>query len=149
QLVISGHLGAVERAMTLAQEKKAKKVVRLNVSGAFHSPLVAPAQEELVAYINNFRLRDASVDVICNAAASRIRSREEIVDALSRQLTSPVLWSDSMLLLTESWEGEIIEAGPGRVLSGLLKRINRKRTVKNAGTAEELRQAVVPAEVLE
>lgn len=138
QIVISGHVEAVERAMKAAEENGARKVVRLNVSGAFHSPLVAPAQEELVEYIRSFNVRDAEADIICNADARRVRSRDEIVDALSRQLTSPVLWSDSMRVLATDWDGEVIEVGPGNVLAGLMKRIDRKVEVRGAGTAEQL-----------
>jgi [acyl-carrier-protein] S-malonyltransferase len=138
QIVISGHIVAVEKAMEKAAAKGAKKVIRLNVSGAFHSPLVAPAQNELVEYIGSFDLRDAAVDVVCNADAGIVRSRAEIVDALSRQLTSPVLWSDSMETLLSRWNGPVIEAGPGKVLAGLLKRIDRDREAVPAGTLEDI-----------
>ena len=138
QVVISGHTKAVERAMAAAQARGAKKVIPLNVSGAFHSPLVASAQRELVEYIESFAFRDARVGVVCNADAKVITKREEIVDALSRQLTSPVLWSDSMTALCARWGGPILEVGPGKVLAGLLKRIDGTRSVQNVGTAEEL-----------
>ncbi len=144
QIVVSGHIDAVERAMTLATERGAKKAVRLNVSGAFHSPLVRSAQEELVAYIEQFPLADARVDLICNAEARVVRTREEIVDALSRQLTSPVLWSDSMERLFEMWDGPAIEVGPGKVLKGLARRIDSSRAVETVGTAEELEKYVAP-----
>jgi [acyl-carrier-protein] S-malonyltransferase len=137
QLVISGHVGAVERAMKLAEERGARKVVRINVSGAFHSPLVASAGRELVQYIKNFSFRDASVGVVCNADATVIVRSAEIVDALSRQLTSPVLWADSMAVLCARWSGPILEVGPGKVLAGLLKRIEGARSVQNVGTVEE------------
>lgn len=138
QIVISGHVGAVERAMREAQAKGAKKVIPLNVSGAFHSPLVASAQHELVEYIRSFDFSDASVGVVCNAGAKVIVKREDIIDALSRQLTSPVLWSDSMVALCHQWSGPILEVGPGKVLAGLLKRIDASRPVQSAGSAEEL-----------
>jgi len=144
QIVVSGHIDAVERAMALAAERGAKKAVRLNVSGAFHSPLVRSAQEELVAYIERFTLADARVDLICNADARVVRTKEEIVDALSRQLTSPVLWSDSMERLFAIWDGPAIEVGPGKVLKGLAKRIDPSRTVETVGTAEELEKYVAP-----
>ncbi len=142
QIVVSGHIEAVDRAMKLAEEKGVRKVVKLNVSGAFHSPLVAPAQEELVDYIKSFEIRDISADVVCNADAKVVKRREQIIDALSRQLTSPVLWSDSMKLLAAEWGGAILEVGPGRVLSGLMKRIDRARTVETVGTADQLSQVI-------
>ncbi len=142
QIVISGHIEAVDRAMKLAEDKGVRKVVKLNVSGAFHSPLVAPAQDELVEYIKSFEIKDTTADVVCNADAKIIRRREEIIDALSRQLTSPVLWSDSMSVLTAGWDGEILEVGPGKVLSGLMKRIDRARSVETVGTADQLTQVI-------
>ena len=144
QIVISGHTKAVDRAMAAAQARGAKKVIPLNVSGAFHSPLVASAQRELVEYIESFEFGDARVGVVCNADAKVITKREEIVDALSRQLTSPVLWSDSMTALCAQWGGPILEVGPGRVLAGLLKRIDGTRSVQNVGTAEELAKRLAP-----
>lgn len=144
QIVISGHIEAVEKAMELATEKGAKKAIRLNVSGAFHSPLVAPAQADLVEYIKSFTLHNAEVGIICNADAKTIKTRIEIIDALSRQLTSPVLWSDSMKVMGREWDGDIMEVGPGKVLSGLMKRIDRTRKVINVGTAQELQKLLEP-----
>ncbi len=138
QIVVSGHLGAVERAMKAAAARGAKKTIPLNVSGAFHSPLVAGAEKELVAYIESFALRGASIGVVANADARIVRTREEIVDALSRQLTSPVRWSESMRVLLAEWSGPVLEVGPGKVLSGLLKRIDGARSAQCAGTAAEL-----------
>jgi [acyl-carrier-protein] S-malonyltransferase len=116
------------------------------VSGAFHSPLVEPAQRELIEFLERFTFKDPSVDVVCNVDARIIRSAEAIIDALSRQLTNPVLWSDSMRALVDSWDGRIMEAGPGRILAGLMKRIERRSMVSTCGTAEELAQ-VIAAEV--
>lgn len=142
QIVISGHIEAVQRAMEAAKKEGAKKVLELNVSGAFHSPLVSSAEDELVSFIKKFEICDPEVDVISNVDGNVVRSRDEIIDALSRQLTSPVLWSDSMDLLLKKWDGDIIEAGPGRVLSGLMRRIDRRRRVTRAGTVEEIKKIV-------
>jgi [acyl-carrier-protein] S-malonyltransferase len=142
QIVVSGHIEAVEDAMRIAEAKGATKVVRLNVSGAFHSPLVEPAQKELVEYIRSFPVQETAVGVVCNADARIVRTAAEIVDALSRQLTSPVLWSDSMTVLADRWDGEIMEVGPGRVLAGLMKRIRRDRPVAAVGTAEQVAAAI-------
>ncbi|UCF06192.1 MAG: ACP S-malonyltransferase [bacterium] len=145
QVVVSGHVEAVEEAMTRATERGARKVVRLNVSGAFHSPLVTSAQEELVSYMRTFTFNDAAVDVICNVDAAVIRKKDKIIDALSRQLTNPVLWSDSMKILLERWEGDIMEIGPGRVLAGLMRQIDRGRQVRTAGVAPEVERFVAPS----
>jgi [acyl-carrier-protein] S-malonyltransferase len=142
QLVISGGVAAVERAMELAGERGARKVVRLNVSGAFHSPLMSPAGRELVAYIKGFPFRDASVGVVTNADAKVVTRADEIVDALGRQLTSPVRWADSMSVLCAQWSGPILEVGPGKVLAGLLKRIDASRPVQSIGTSAELADAL-------
>ena len=142
QIVISGNIEAVGRACAGATARGAKKTIPLKVSGAFHSPLVAAAQEELVAFIKGFAVRDASVGVVCNADARIVSSRDDIIDALSRQLTSPVLWSDSMALLLASWGGPVLEVGPGKVLQGLLKRIDAARSVRTVGTAEELGRTI-------
>ena len=142
QIVVSGNIDAVGRACAAAQARGAKKTIPLTVSGAFHSPLVAGAQKELVEYIKSFAIRDASVGVVCNADASIIAKKDEIVDALSRQLTSPVLWSDSMALLLASWGGPVLEVGPGKVLTGLLKRIDGTRNAQTVGTAAELERSL-------
>jgi len=142
QIVVSGNIDAVGRACAGAQVRGAKKTIPLNVSGAFHSPLVAGAQKDLVEYIKSFAIRDASVGVVCNADARIVAKKDEIVDALSRQLTSPVLWSDSMALLLASWGGPVLEVGPGKVLAGLLKRIDGTRSAQTVGTAEELERSL-------
>jgi [acyl-carrier-protein] S-malonyltransferase len=142
QIVISGHIDAVHRAMEMAKGKGVKKAIQLNVSGAFHSPLVSSAEDDLVLYIKGFKIRGTEIDVISNADAGVVNSKEEIVGALSKQLTNPVLWSDSMELLLKRWDGRIIEAGPGKVLTGLMKRIDHRREVIRAGTAEEIKKIV-------
>ena len=144
QIVVSGHITAVERAMEAATEAGAKKAVQLNVSGAFHSPLVASAQDELVSFIDQFEFRPARAGIVANADARIVREKDEIVDALSRQLTSPVRWTESMQLLLDEWEGEIMEIGPGKVLTGLMKRIDRSRPVETVGTAATLEKYAAP-----
>ncbi|MBD3179281.1 MAG: ACP S-malonyltransferase [Candidatus Latescibacteria bacterium] len=143
QIVISGHVEAVKEAMEEAGERGAKRVVQLNVSGAFHSPLVAEAEQELVEYIKSFDINDAAVDVISNADAQPVKTREEIVRSLSRQLTNPVLWEDSMNLMLESSDDQqILEVGPGKVLTGLMRRIDRSRTTVPCGSAEQIKKLV-------
>ena len=143
QIVISGHVDAVNSAMEAAGEQGARKVVPLTVSGAFHSPLVAEAEGELVEYINSFDIKDASVGVISNADAKPVQTNDEIVKSLSRQLTNPVLWEDSMQVMLDKMDDEpMFELGPGRVLSGLMKRIDRSKPVTVCGTAEEVKKLV-------
>ena len=143
QIVISGHVDAVNSAMEEAGEQGARKVIPLTVSGAFHSPLVAEAEGELVEYINSFDIDDASVEVISNADARPVRTSGEIVKSLSRQLTNPVLWEDSMRVMLDKMDDEpMLELGPGRVLSGLMRRIDRSQQVNACGTAEEVKKLV-------
>lgn len=143
QIVISGHVDAVNSAMEKAGEQGARKVIPLTVSGAFHSPLVAEAEGELVEYINSFDISDASVEVISNADARPVRTSGEIVKSLSRQLTNPVLWEDSMQVMLDKMDDEpMLELGPGRVLSGLMRRIDRSQPVNACGTAEEVKKLV-------
>ncbi len=142
QVVISGHISAVERASRAAVAMGAKKAIPLNVSGAFHSPLVSSAEEELVSFIRGVRMKDPSVGVIKNVDAEIARTKEEVIDALSRQLTSPVLWLQSMQALLTQWNGPIIEVGPGKVLAGLMKRIDAGRVVRSIGTASDIEEFV-------
>ena len=142
QVVISGHVDAVQKAMEMTKMNGAKKAIQLNVSGAFHSPLISSAEDELVSYIKAFTISDTEIDVISNVDADVVSSKAEIIEALSKQLTNPVLWSDSMDLLLKKWNGRIIEAGPGKVLTGLMKRIDRSRDVEKVGTAEEIKKFI-------
>ena len=125
QLVISGAVAAVERAMDLCTEAGAKKVVGLNVSGAFHSELMAPAAAELGAALEATDFASAAAPVIPNVTAAPTRDGGELRALLIKQLTSPVRWYESMQALRAANEGELLELGPGKVLTGLMRRIDR------------------------
>lgn len=140
QIVISGHVSAVERAMKVCLAKGAKKAIALNVSGAFHSPLVASAQEELVSFIESIDMHDPSISVVTNVDAKVTRTKDDIINALSRQLTSPVRWQESMNTLLKQWSGPVLEIGPGKVLAGLLRRIDPSRSVRCIGSAPEIEE---------
>ncbi|MDA0328751.1 MAG: ACP S-malonyltransferase [Gemmatimonadetes bacterium] len=122
QVVVSGDLVGIEHAMRLAHEAGAKKVVRLTVSGAFHSPLMAPAAEGLRAHLESVDFRDPDYPVISNATADPVTKGDVARELLVRQLTSPVRWSASISTMIEAGADRFLELGPGRVLSTLNRR---------------------------
>lgn len=123
QMVISGEVGAIESAIAGSRDFGARRAIRLNVSGAFHSPLMVPAAERLAATLKKTEFSQAGIPVVSNVRAEAVTGPEEIRDLLERQLTSPVLWSQSMRYLVGQDVSSFVEAGPGTVLCGLLKRI--------------------------
>lgn len=137
QVVISGDVDAVERAMSAASEAGAKRVVPLNVSGAFHSPLMAPAQEGLNAFLEGVEMKDPAFPVVSNVTARPVRGAGEARELLVRQLTSPVRWAASVAAMLEEGVSEFLELGPGNVLTGLNRRNARGVTTRSCGTADE------------
>ena len=135
QVVISGTVQALRRAMDLAAEAGAKRVVRLAVSIAAHSPLMAVVADEFCHVLAATRFVSPQVPLIANATARPVTHPDDIRDVLGRQLTSPVRWTDSIRWLVDQGVGRCVEIGPGSVLVGLVKRI--ERTVERR-TAEEL-----------
>jgi [acyl-carrier-protein] S-malonyltransferase len=139
QMVISGAVEAVARGMEACMEAGAKKVVPLPVSGAFHSQLMASAAGELAAKLETTEFSEASIPVIANVTAQPTTSGDELKQLLIEQLTRPVLWSDSMQhLIGNSEEASILEVGPGRVLMGLMRQIDRSVKVLPLGSLEAL-----------
>ncbi len=123
QIVISGSIDGVRQAMRLAKERGARMVKELNVSGAFHSPLMEPAQDGLREAIARVKFRDASIPVYANVTAAPVRDAGEIKELLVRQLTNPVRWNASVQRMAADGATEFVEVGPGSVLQGLVKRI--------------------------
>ncbi|MCF6237771.1 MAG: ACP S-malonyltransferase, partial [Candidatus Marinimicrobia bacterium] len=134
QIVISGETEAVHHAMEIAKNLGARKVVALNVSGAFHSPLMAPAVEGLTAAIEKANFATAKVPVIANVDARPTTDPHKIKANLVQQLENPVLWEDSVQTMLKEGVDEFVEIGPGRVLQGLIRRIERSTTVTGIGT---------------
>ncbi|SRR5581483_3608865 len=128
QIVISGHAGAVERATKLADERGAKKAKLLPVSAPFHSSLMMPAQERLAADLAALEFRDPAIPVVCNADAQVVDSAERSRDALIRQVTGSVKWEQSVRLLIARGVQTFVEVGPGKVLWGLMRQIDRGPT---------------------
>ncbi len=125
QVVIAGNTEAVERAMELMKGIGARRVVKLNVSAPFHCALMKPAQECLAFDLEQLAFTDLKVPVVTNVDAEIATSPVELRDALIRQVSAPVLWQKSMNLLIEQGVSTFVEVGPGKVLCGLMRQINR------------------------
>jgi [acyl-carrier-protein] S-malonyltransferase len=123
QVVISGDVSAVDRAVALAKEQKAKRAVRLEVSGAFHSPLMEYAAAGLAEVLAEVPLEAPAVPVVSNVTAELEQRPEEIRRLLMQQLTSPVLWAKSLETMLREGFTRAVECGPGTVLRGLWKRV--------------------------
>ncbi|MFW5984883.1 MAG: ACP S-malonyltransferase [Halanaerobiaceae bacterium] len=129
QIIISGEMAAIKKGMELAEEKGAKKVIELNVSGPFHSSLMAPVQEKLKKVLDKIELSSPRIPVVGNASAAYLESVSDIRTELLAQLTQSVRWIESMELFIEEGYEKYIEPGPGRVLRGLMRRIDRSAQV--------------------
>jgi len=123
QVAISGEVDAVKKAMEIAKEMGAKRAVQLQVSGAFHSPLMETTSHRLLDYIKTFDTDRIRVPWITNVTGEEVSHDEEVNDLLDRQLSSPVRWVTGMHTLGKATSGPVFEVGPGKVLTGLMKRI--------------------------
>lgn len=126
QVVISGDKEAIQKACEALQEKGAKKTVQLPVGGAFHSPLMEPARKELEEAIRDTPFENPDCPVYQNATAEAHQDLNEIRDDLIDQLTSPVKWTQSVQRMMEDGAASFTEIGPGKVLQGLVKKVDRK-----------------------
>lgn len=138
QIVISGDVPTVERAMELARAAGAKRAVRLNVSGAFHSPLMQVAEAGLDAQLAGVALSPPRYPVVSNVTAEPVSDVVEARRLLIRQLTAPVRWSASVRTMVAGGVQRFLELGPGTVLSGLLKRIDRTATARAVSSPEDI-----------
>jgi [acyl-carrier-protein] S-malonyltransferase len=142
QIVISGHAGAVERAIKLAEERGAKKAVSLPVSAPFHCSLMKPAQDRLAADLRTLQFQDPGIPVVCNVDAAAVTDAEHSRDALVRQVTGPVKWEQSVRLLIDQGVQTFVEAGPGKVLWGLMRQIDRSKTCLTVGDEASLQKTL-------
>ncbi len=140
QTVISGDPDAIERAAEQLRAAGAKRVLPLKVSGAFHSPLMMPAQIGLRNELDEIDLRDPAFPVIANVTGDTVTTADEARRRLGEQLTAPVRWVASMRRAATLVDGDtsFVEIGPGNVLAGLLRRIVPERTVVSLGTADQV-----------
>ena len=123
QTVVAGHAAAVQRASAAAKERGAKRVIPLSVSAPFHCRLMRPAQHRLERDLANVTVSDLRVPLVSNVDAAWVRTGAEAVDALIRQVASPVRWEESVRRLVDEGVDQFVEVGPGKVLSGLVRKI--------------------------
>lgn len=138
QVVISGDVGAVERAMEAAKAAGARRVVGLNVSGAFHSPLMEPAREGLRRWLESVKFERPRFPVVSNVQAAPVQDGARARELLVEQLTSPVRWAKSVETMLEAGVGRFVELGAGSVLTGLNRRNARGVSTSPVGTPEEV-----------
>jgi [acyl-carrier-protein] S-malonyltransferase len=138
QIVVSGHRAAVEHAVGLAAERGARRSIMLPVSAPFHCPLLAPAAEVMTEALDEVSIQRPLVPLIANVTATATEEPEEIKRLLVEQVTARVRWRETVEYLASNEIEEIVEIGAGRVLSGLVKRINRDMAVLSVGTPAEV-----------
>ena len=140
QVVLSGEENAVDKALEKAKALGAKRAVLLPVGGAFHSALMQPAVTALIDILDNVPFVRAQLPVIPNVTAEPTRDPDLLKDLLIKQVISPVRWTESMQRLIAEGMTEALEVGPGNVLKGLMRRIDRNILVREAGTLEAIEQ---------
>ncbi|GGJ43771.1 ACP S-malonyltransferase [Virgibacillus salexigens] len=140
QIVISGSVKGIEQATTILKSKGAKRVMPLNVSGPFHSRLMKAANESFANYLNEVSIKDATIPVYANVSASPVRESNEIKNLLIKQLYSPVRFEESIMNMMDHDMDAFVEVGNGKVLSGLVRKINRRTktfAVQDTASLEE------------
>ena len=140
QVVISGNINAVEWVIKSSREAGARMAVELNVNGAFHSPLMSPARENLAEMINSLEISDTVYPVFTNVDARPVTKAIDIKSSLIQQLENPVLWAKSILEMKNGGINHFIEVGPGKVLQGLNKRIDRSIISQGVDSITKLEQ---------
>jgi [acyl-carrier-protein] S-malonyltransferase len=141
QIVIAGDAEAVDRAMALLKESGAKRVVKLNVSAPFHCALMNPARDRLAADLQSISFGNLAIPLVTNVDARPINSGLEARDALVRQVSQPVRWLESVEFLVSHGVQIVVEIGPGKVLSGLVRQIERSVRCMNVEDGTSLRAA--------
>ncbi|WCN39055.1 ACP S-malonyltransferase [Aneurinibacillus uraniidurans] len=140
QIVISGSAEGVARASEAAKAAGAKRAIPLNVSGPFHSMLMKPAAQKLADKLADYTVNDAYIPVVANVSAQSVQEADHIRQALIEQVASPVLWEDTVRYLLEQGVDRFIEIGPGTVLTGLVKKVDRSvqtLSIQDAATLEK------------
>ena len=138
QIVISGNTAAVERGAKLADERGAKRAKLLPVSAPFHCSLMKPAQDRLAADLNGLKMQKPVYPVACNVEAALVSDEQRARETLVAQVTGPVKWDPCMRLLIAEGVQTFVEIGPGKVLCGLMRQIDRSKTCLNAGDESSL-----------
>jgi [acyl-carrier-protein] S-malonyltransferase len=142
QIVISGSTRAVERATELARHRGAKRAILLPVSAPFHCSLLQPAQDNMACHLARLQFNEMQIPVACNVDAKLVRTPEAARDALVRQVTGAVRWEPCVRLLIAQGVQTFLEVGPGKVLCGLLRQIDRSKSCWNVEDDASLQKAV-------
>ena len=141
QVVIAGAAGAIDRAIVILKERGAKRAMKLNVSAPFHCAMMKPAQERLAADLDTIQFGDSEMPVVTNVDARAVTSADLLRDSLVRQVSQPVRWLESVEFLISQGVKTFIEIGPGKVLSGLVRQIDRSVQCVNVEDEASLRAA--------
>ena len=139
QIVISGAAANITKAMEMASQAGAKRAVQLQVSGAFHSPLMQPAVEGLTKYLDETEFKDPTIPIIANTTGQPITTGAAVKTELRDQLNNPVQWQRSIEYIYGQGVPTFIEIGPGQVLTGLIKRINKEARTINLNTLDSIK----------
>ena len=142
QIAIAGIKEAVEKAGELLLEKGAKRVVPLQVSGPFHTTLLAPAAEQLAKAIKQVTIKDPLLPIVSNTTAKVFSSKEEIAEVMVKQVMSPVYWEDSIKKMIDMGVDTFIEVGPGKTLSSFIKKIDKSVTIMNVENKKSLEKTL-------
>lgn len=142
QLVIAGEIKALDKAIKLAKEVGAKRAIKLAVSGPFHSSLMRSAGEKLGRELDTVTITDPKLKIVANISADYVNSASEIKNSLIRQIYGPVRWEETINKMIDDGVSIFVEVGPGKVLSGLIKKINRKVKIYNVGDQASLEKAL-------
>jgi [acyl-carrier-protein] S-malonyltransferase len=142
QIVIAGEIAAVEHALELAKEKGAKRVMLLSVSAPFHTSMLRPAAEKLETELRNINIKDFTIPLMTNVNGDYVKSKEDIKANLKLQVMSSVLWETIIRNMIKDGVDTFVEIGPSKVLSGFVKKIDRKLTIINVEDMLSLNKAV-------
>lgn len=140
QIVISGHMAAIDKAVEIAADFGAKRCIKLPVSAPFHSPLMKPAAEEMREAFRNVEAKDANVPLIANVLATPIMHHKEIINRLIEQVTGSVRFRESVIYMKEHGITDVVEIGAGKVLSGIIKRSQKDMNSYSVGSVAEIEE---------
>ena len=140
QVVLSGHMEAIDKAVELASEFGAKRCVKLPVSAPFHSPLMEPAAEVMAKALAQTQANAPQIPLISNVTAQPVTSAEDVINNLICQVTGSVRWRESVNLMVNQGIDSVIELGAGKVLSGIIKRSHKEINTASAGTVAEIEE---------
>lgn len=142
QIVLSGSVAGIDAVIEKAKEFGIRRAIKLNVAGAYHSRLMQVAQDKLAAELSNLELATPTIPVVCNFGATTVSSAEEIRSTLEKQVTGSVRWTESIRLLISMGHTEFLELGPGKIIAGLVAKIDKSATVHSVEDLASLDAAV-------